>query len=74
MHFFPTGGPNTPFLLRSSFAMMISWVWLAEVRAEKLMQLGVYFSLGSFTKKLLLMIDLPVPVGPTNSMGISCDR
>ena len=24
-HFFPSGGPYTPFLLRSSFDMMISW-------------------------------------------------
>ena len=39
--FLPSGGPNTPFLLLSSLDMMIFWVWLALVCAEKLMMLGL---------------------------------
>jgi len=35
--------------------------------------LGVaHMSFGSWTRKLLAMADFPVPVGPTNSRGISC--
>ena len=39
-HLFPMGGPKIPFLRRSSLLMMISWVWLAVVRAEKFTTLG----------------------------------
>jgi len=39
--FFPSGGPNTPFLLLSSLDMMMFCVWLALVWAEKLMMLGL---------------------------------
>ena len=31
-----------------------------------------HFSLGSCIRKLLVMTDLPVPVGPTSKMGTSC--
>lgn len=70
--FFPGGGPNNPFLLLSSLDIIISWVWLAEVLAEKLMKLGMYFSFGSFSRKLFVIADFPVPVGPTKSKGTLC--
>lgn len=50
--FLPSGGPNTPFLLLSSLDMMMFCVCWAVVWAEKLMMLGLYFSLSSlFSKK-----------------------
>lgn len=70
--FFPGGGPNNPFLLLSSLDIIMSWVWLAEVLAEKLMKLGMYFSFGSCSRKLFVIADFPVPVGPTKSKGTLC--
>lgn len=70
--FFPKGGPKNPFLLLSSLDIIISWVWLAEVLAEKVMKLGMYFSFGSCSRKLFVIADFPVPVGPTKSKGTLC--
>lgn len=67
---FPGGGPNNPFLLLSSLDMIMSWVWLAEVLAEKLMKTGIYVGLGSCSRKLFVIADFPVPVGPTKSKGM----
>jgi len=50
----------------------MSWVWLAEVLAEKLMKTGIYVGLGSCSRKLFVIADFPVPVGPTKSKGILC--
>ena len=66
-HFLPRGGPNTPFRLLSSLLSIISWVWFADVWAEKLSIILVNSSLSPdisgwfFTPTLL-----PVPVSPTH--------
>ena len=48
--FLPSGGPYTPFLRLSSLDMMMSWVCLAVVWAEKLISSGLYLS-GSFLSR-----------------------
>lgn len=53
--------------LLSSLLSMRSWVWLAEVRAEKLRKWLMYSS-GRFLRSLLETVSVfPVPVGPTHS-------
>lgn len=53
--------------LLSSLLSMRSWVWLAEVRAEKMMKWLMYSS-GRFFRSLSEMVRvLPVPVGPMHS-------
>jgi len=50
--FFPSGGPYTPFRRLSNFDIMMFWVCLAVVCAEKLMFIGLYDSVSSsFIKK-----------------------
>lgn len=51
----------------SSLLSMRSWVWLAEVRAEKVRKWLIYSS-GRFLRSLLEMVRVfPVPVGPMHS-------
>lgn len=51
----------------SSLLSMRSWVWLAEVRAEKVRKWLMYSS-GRFLRSLLEMVRVfPVPVGPMHS-------
>ena len=46
-HRLPIGGPKTPLRRLSSFMSMMSWLWLAEVCAEKLRKIDDQFSAGS---------------------------
>lgn len=58
--------PEVPCLL-SSLLSMRSWVWLAEVRAEKVRKWLMY-SRGRFLRSLLETVRVfPVPVGPIHS-------
>jgi hypothetical protein len=50
--------------------MIVSCAWFADVRAEKLTTLERNLSLGRLVRWLLTIADLPVPVGPTNRIGI----
>lgn len=53
--------------LLSSLLSMRSWVWLAEVRAEKVRKWLIYSS-GRFRRSLLETVSVfPVPVGPMHS-------
>lgn len=60
--------------LLSSLLSMRSWVWLAEVRAEKVRKWLIYSS-GRFLRSLLEMVSVfPVPVGPMHSTWENSDR
>ena len=60
-------GRNQCACLLSSLLSMRSWVWLAEVRAEKVRKWLMYSS-GRFLRSLLEMVRVfPVPVGPMHS-------
>jgi hypothetical protein len=54
----------------SNLDIIISCVWLADVRAEKLTTMGKNFSLGRLIRWLRTIAVLPVPVGPIKRTGI----
>ena len=71
-HRFPNGGPYTPFRRLSSEASTNDCVTRADVCAEKLTKIVVYFSRSSlFCKWSFSRIVLPVPVLPHISSGIA---
>lgn len=58
-------------LLRPKWSVLLTWVWLALVRAEKLMKNGKKISFSKlFINLSLTYTDFPVPVGPTRSSGL----
>mmetsp|Transcript_18090 Transcript_18090/g.56678 ORF Transcript_18090/g.56678 Transcript_18090/m.56678 type:complete len:212 (+) Transcript_18090:3869-4504(+) len=63
----PAGGAKMPLRRFSSLLSSRSWVWLAVVCAEKLMNTGVNSSGIPFMSLSLTLSVLPVPVGPTQS-------
>ena len=75
MAFWPSGGPYTPLRRLSSFSSMVSCVIPAVVLAEKPRQSGLYLSWFRLLSSVFMMLaDLPVPVGPQMSTGMSSLR
>mmetsp|Transcript_36232 Transcript_36232/g.69467 ORF Transcript_36232/g.69467 Transcript_36232/m.69467 type:complete len:215 (-) Transcript_36232:258-902(-) len=66
--FLPEGGPNTPLRRLSILESIRSCVWLAEVRAEKVMKTGVMSAGRSLFSLSCTVTVLPVPVSPTHRM------
>ena len=63
-NFLPGVGPYTPFLLFSNLESSISWVWLALVWAENVIDMTWYSYGISLCIKPITLTVLPVPVGP----------
>ena len=63
-YFLPAAGPKMPLRRFSHLLSSWSWIWFADVCAEKVMQMGTYESGKPPCKWREMFTVLPVPVGP----------